>query len=324
MQSPHDRDRETADLIKRFQSAAARRHKRRLILTCVAAVAVVGAVTAALVFALSSPDSTDAVNTSSSEDGILVSAPATTSTTSTTLTSHTIAITTITQSTVQSTVQSSTTSTAASSGYLVVLDPGHQAKADPGQEPIGPGSEVTKDRVSSGTRSINTGSPESELVLKVALKLRDALQADGIQVVMTRTTQDVWISNAERAQIANAAGADLFVRIHADGATDTSIHGILMLYPATISGWTDDIASESKRAAQLALDYLVAATGAKNRGMVARKDITGFNWSDVPVILPEIGLMTNKTEDALLATDEYQDKIVQGLADAIMEYLGVR
>jgi len=324
MQSPHDRDRETADLIKRFQSAAARRRRRRFVLTGIAAAVVVGAVTVAIVFALSSPGSADATNTSSSEDGVLVSPPATTSTTSTTLTSHTIAMTTITQPTVQPTLQSSTPSTADYSGYLVVLDPGHQAKADSGQEPIGPGSTVTKDKVSSGTRSVNTGSPESELVLKVALKLRDVLQANGIQVVMTRTAQDVWISNAERAQIANAAGADLFVRIHADGATDSSIHGILMLYPATIGGWTDDIASESKRAAQLALDRLVAATGATNRGMVARGDITGFNWSDVPVILPEIGLMTNKTEDALLATDPYQDRIVQGLADAIMEYLGVR
>ncbi len=206
----------------------------------------------------------------------------------------------------------------------MVIDPGHQAKADSAQEPIGPGSSQTKDRVSSGTRSINTGSPESQLVLKVALKLRDSLQANGIQVVMTRTTQEVWISNSERAQIANQAEADLFVRIHADGAADTSIHGILMLYPASIEGWTDDIASESKRAAQLALDSLVKATGARSRGMTARKDIAGFNWSDVPVILPEIGLMTNREEDALLATDEYQDKIVSGLTEAVLEFLGVR
>jgi N-acetylmuramoyl-L-alanine amidase len=58
--------------------------------------------------------------------------------------------------------------------------------------------------------------------------------------------------------------------------------------------------------------------------MVARQDLTGFNWSDVPVILPEIGLMTNREEDALLATDEYQDKIVRGLTEGILEFLGVR
>jgi N-acetylmuramoyl-L-alanine amidase len=55
----------------------------------------------------------------------------------------------------------------------------------------------------------------------------------------------------------------------------------------------------------------------------ARSDLSGFNWSDVPVILPEIGLMTNRAEDALLATDDYQDKIVQGLTEAILDFLGV-
>ena len=96
-----------------------------------------------------------------------------------------------------------------------------------------------------------------------------------------------------------------------------------MLYPVSIAGWTDDIAAESKRAATLALDELIAATGAESRGLSARSDMTGFNWSDVPVFLPEIGLMTNAAEDALLATAAYQDKIVQGLTGAILSYLGV-
>ena len=63
--------------------------------------------------------------------------------------------------------------------------------------------------------------------------------------------------------MANGAKADLFVRIHADGSTDSSVNGILMLYPATIAGWTDDIASESLRAATIALQELVNATGAR-------------------------------------------------------------
>ena len=140
---------------------------------------------------------------------------------------------------------------------------------------------------------------------------------------MTRTTQEVAISNVQRAQMANAARADLFVRIHADGAADASINGVLVLYPASIPGWTDDIAVESKRAATLALEKLVAATGAYNRGLSARGDLSGFNWSDVPVILPEIGLMTNRTEDARLATDDYQNMIVEALTNAILEFLGV-
>ncbi len=204
-----------------------------------------------------------------------------------------------------------------------MIDPGHQAKGDSGLEPVGPGSSEKKAKVSSGTAGVVTGIPESELVLAVGLKLRDALKAAGIKVVMTRTTQDVRISNIERAQIANEAGADLFVRVHADGSDNSSVHGIHVLYPASIEGWTDDIAAASKKAAQLAQRELIAATGAKDRGIDARSDMTGFNWSDVPAIIPEIGFMTNAAEDKLLATAAYQDKIVKGLARAILSYLGV-
>ncbi|OFW62064.1 MAG: hypothetical protein A2133_09390 [Actinobacteria bacterium RBG_16_64_13] len=219
----------------------------------------------------------------------------------------------------------STTSTSAphAGGLVVVIDPGHQAKGDSTLEPIGPGSTEKKAKVSSGTSGVITGTPESELVLAVSLKLRDSLAAQGIEVLMTRTTQDVTLSNVQRAQMANEAGADLFVRIHADGSTDAGTRGIHVLYPASIAGWTDDIAASSKKAATLALQELIAATGAKDRGLDARSDMTGFNWSDVPVILPEIGFMTNPDEDRSLATAAYQDKIVKGLTRAILRFLGV-
>ena len=90
----------------------------------------------------------------------------------------------------------------------------------------------------------------------------------------------------------------------------------------SIKGWTDDIAAASKQAAPLAQRELVAATGAKDRGIDARSDMTGFNWSDVPVILPEIGFMSNPAEDRLLATSAYQEKIVAGLTRAILAFLG--
>lgn len=207
---------------------------------------------------------------------------------------------------------------------IVVIDPGHQARGNPELEPIGPGSHEMKARVSSGTAGVVTGLSESALVLAVGLRLRDALAAAGVKVVMTRTSQEVDVSNSERAQIANRAGAHLFVRIHADGARDPSIRGIRVLYPAGIKGWTDDIAADSRRAAEIVQRHLVAATGATDLGITARSDITGFNWSDVPVVLPEIGFMTNPDEDRLLATPVYQDKIVTALARSVLEYLGAR
>lgn len=211
-----------------------------------------------------------------------------------------------------------------SSGQKVVcLDPGHQAHPDLALEPIGPGSKVMKPKVEAGTRGVVTRVPESELNLTIALKLRAVLEAHGVKVVMTRTTQNVNISNIQRAEIANAAHANLFVRIHANGNSNPNIHGIEVLYPTRIKGWTDAIAASSKQAAAIAEKDLVAATGAGNLGIIARSDITGFNWSKVPVILPEIGFMTNPTEDRLMETSAYQTKIVDALARAILTFISV-
>lgn len=249
------------------------------------------------------------------------------STSTTASTSTSVKQTTTSQPTTSTTHASSTTTGAgatAASTKVVVIDPGHQAKADNSPEPIGPGSSTTKPKVASGTAGVTTGVPESKLALAVGLKLKDSLEAHGIKVVMTRTTQNVNISNSQRAQIANKAHADLFIRIHADGSTDHSTHGIHVLYPASIKGWTDDIAIPSKKAAQLAEQDLIAATGAANRGIDARSDMSGFNWSNVPTIIPEIGFMTNPTEDKLLETSAYQDKVVQGLTEAILAFLGMK
>jgi N-acetylmuramoyl-L-alanine amidase len=179
---------------------------------------------------------------------------------------------------------------------VVVIDPGHQARGDYTLEPIGPGSSTRKPKVSSGTRGVVTGTPESQLVLAVSLMVRDELERRGVQVIMTRTTQNVNISNIERTLIANRAGADLYLRVHADGHSDSRAHGIHTMYPAVISGWTDDIAVPSRRAAELIQTALIAATGAHDRGIDARSDMTGFNWSDVPAVIPEIGFMTNPAE----------------------------
>jgi N-acetylmuramoyl-L-alanine amidase len=284
-----------------------------------------GATTSTSVGGTTSVSFTTSANgtTSTSHVGTTSSTVTTADTTSTSRTTTTAKPTTTTvRPTTTTTAKTTATSLSAASAKVVVIDPGHQAHANSGLEPVGPGSSTKKAKVSSGTAGVVTGIPESKLVLTIGLKLRDALKAHGIKVVMTRTSQDVDLSNIARAQIANAAHANLFVRIHADGTTGSSTSGIHVLYPATIKGWTDDIATASKKAASIAQRDLIAATGAKDRGIDARSDMTGFNWSDVPVILPEIGFMSNPAEDKLLATPAYQDKIVAGLTRAILAFLG--
>jgi N-acetylmuramoyl-L-alanine amidase len=204
--------------------------------------------------------------------------------------------------------------------FVVVIDAGHQAKADLRTEPIGPGSRKRKPRVEGGTRGVVTHRPESLDNLQVALRLRDALVARGVTVVMIRTTQKVDISNAQRARIANAAHADLFIRLHCDGSTNHRIKGVLTLVPAR-NKWTKGIVSASARAGRDVQRAVLAATHAKNRGISKRGDLAGFNWSKVPVALVEMGVMTNPAEDRALATAAYQTKLATGLADGIMAFL---
>lgn len=218
-------------------------------------------------------------------------------------------------------VNANTTAATGLTKKVVVIDPGHQQYANTATEPVGPGSKTMKMKVTGGTKGVSTHIAESQFVLDLGLQLRDVLKAKGITVVMTRTTQAVNLSNIDRAKIANNAHANLVVRIHADGWTDASYHGLKVLYPASIAGWTDDIAAASKSAATIVQSELIKATGAKNLGIVARSDLTGFNWSNVPVILPEVGFMTNVAEDKLMATKAYRDKLVNGMAQGIIRYL---
>jgi N-acetylmuramoyl-L-alanine amidase len=206
---------------------------------------------------------------------------------------------------------------------VVVLDPGHDLRANLRTEPIGPGSSTRKILDGGGTTGVVTGIHEADLNLAVALRLRELLQRAGVRVVMTRTTTSgTSMGNIARARIANRAHAALFLRIHADGSSSHAAAGTHTLYPVLHDGWTDDVYAQSKRAATLVQRELVRALGFPDRGLQERSDFTGFNWSDVPVILVEMGFMTNPTEDRLLATNAYRQRAAIGLCRGTLRFLG--
>jgi N-acetylmuramoyl-L-alanine amidase len=206
---------------------------------------------------------------------------------------------------------------------VVVLDPGHDLRANSATEPIGPGSSTMKIKDGGGTRGVVSGLREADLNLRVALRLRTLLERAGVRVVMTRTrTAGTSIGNIARARVANRSRAALFLRIHADGSADSSVRGTHTLYPALRRGWTDDVYVTSKRAARTVQKELRAALSFPDRGLQERSDFTGFNWADVPVILVEMGFMTNPTEDRLLATAAYQRRAAIGLCRGTTRFLG--
>ena len=162
---------------------------------------------------------------------------------------------------------------------------------------------------------------EYELTLELSLKLQERLMDSGYQVVMTRTTNDVDISNAERAEVANRANADAFVRIHANGSEDSSVEGAMTICQTSDNPYNGELYEESKQLSENILDELVEETGCEKQYVWETDSMSGINWCQVPVSIVEVGYMSNPEEDALLATEDYQDKVVEGIARGIEKYL---
>lgn len=205
---------------------------------------------------------------------------------------------------------------------VVVIDPGHQLRGDSTKEPNGPGSSVMKARVTSGTSGVATGVAEYILNLDISLKLKTELENRGYTVYMTRSTHDVNISNMERAQYASSVGADIAVRIHANGAGSASVSGAETLVPSASNPYVSHLASASYSLGKNIIDSYCAATGFKNRGVIANDTMTGINWSQVPVAILELGFMSNLAEDQAMQDANMQNNMVQGIANGIDAYFG--
>ena len=204
--------------------------------------------------------------------------------------------------------------------YLVVIDPGHQGKGNFEKEPDGPGSTVMKNKVAAGTTGVSTKIPEYKLTLAVSFMLRDVLEARGYQVVMLRESHDVNISNAERAIMANELYADAFVRVHANGSENQSVNGIVTICQTKKNPYNADLYQYSKELSSLVLDEMVAVTGAKKLYVWEVDTMSGINWCQVPVTIVEMGFMSNPAEDELMATEEYRQKLAEGIANGIDKY----
>ncbi|MFU1795553.1 N-acetylmuramoyl-L-alanine amidase [Paenibacillus azoreducens] len=174
----------------------------------------------------------------------------------------------------------------------VVIDAGHGAK-DPGTTGI-------------------TGKKEKDFNLALVLKVGDILKQDpNLNVVLTRS-DDTFLELKDRAKIANDLKADAFVSIHANSAGSSAASGTETYYQR----------DASKEFANVMHKHLVQAAGLSDRG-VRYGNFHVIRETKMPAVLLEVGYLSNKNDEAALFSESFQQRVAQGIADGIKEYLGV-
>jgi N-acetylmuramoyl-L-alanine amidase len=215
------------------------------------------------------------------------------------------------------------------SGTVVVIDPGHNgansANPDIINALVPAGFGQTKPCNTTGTET-NDGYPEHQFTWNVANDLRPILEARGITVVMTRSSDDgVGPCVNERAAIGNDNNADVVVSIHGDG-DDGSAHGYYVM-TAEQDPAGSAMAAESHG---LAVNIRDGLTGAGlspsshfgSNGLWPRNDLAGLNLSVRPTVMIEAGNMRNSGDADLMSSAAGQQQIAQGLANGVLAYLG--
>lgn len=209
----------------------------------------------------------------------------------------------------------------ANANTVIVIDAGHQLHAMSETEPNGPGSSEEKAKVTGGTQGSTTGLAEYELNLRVALALRDALVAKGYCVVMVRETHEVEISNAERAQLANKMGADVNIRIHANGDSNPETKGAMTVCQTAANPYNANIYKDCRALSDAILSAFCQSTGMAQRSVWETDTMTGTNWATVPTTILEMGFMTNPEDDAAMAAEGFAAKAAEGIVAGIEGYL---
>ena len=187
------------------------------------------------------------------------------------------------------------------SDFLVWIDPGHGGK-DP------------------GCRGYKTGTLEKNVTLPVGLKVREILQGMGYRVMMTREG-DTHIELFQRPELANSAGADVFVSIHAN-SIDGNKHNINGIEAFYYKPNEEAIGrANQKHLMQYIYEEAAKRTGLKKRLSSATRPYVVIKYTKMPAMLIELGYMTNVEDEKRLVTPQIQEKFAEAIAYGIDRYL---
>lgn len=187
-------------------------------------------------------------------------------------------------------------------GLVIVIDPGHQAETDNETESAASWLSLQKKRCTDGCVGVTTGVTEYELTLDIALIMKDYLEQCGATVILTRSENDVNISNQERAAIAVENNADVFIRLHADGANDASVSGVNIYVPDS-GNYTGSSVASGDTLGQLLSDEL----GVTYNGTRQTYLYTGLNYANtIPSYQVCLGYLSNSDDETFLLDPQNQ------------------
>lgn len=202
----------------------------------------------------------------------------------------------------------------------IVIDPANQADDNVAKEQIGPDSEETKNGASTGSVGAGYGTKEYEINLVYATLLKTELESRGYEVILTRDTNNVDMTNKERAIFANESGAGILIRIQMNYSINDDMTGVMALTMSNNSIYNSQLYGESNALATRILQGITEDIETTNHGIYESEDMTLINWSEIPVAVIGIGFLSNSTEEENLLSEGYQSTMVKAIADGIDYY----
>lgn len=204
------------------------------------------------------------------------------------------------------------------SGIKIGINPGHQKKTIKTLYPIGPGAKKKAYGVKVGAVGRVTRVPEYATNLAVGLVLKDLLEEKGAKVVITRTSNDVSLTNIERTEKMNKAHVDVAIHLHCNGSHKKSRSGLCAY---VMKKYERKYYEESKTIAKYLTKAMSEETEATNNGVKTSNSYMSLNYAKTPAVLLEMGYLSNEEEDNLLSNSEkYRKKMAKGIVKGLINY----
>ncbi|MCR5226052.1 MAG: N-acetylmuramoyl-L-alanine amidase [Eubacterium sp.] len=223
--------------------------------------------------------------------------------------------------------------------HIVFIDPAKQITEDLNYEPMSPevdAPELTdsgeyatatsaqmpgmKKKMTAGAIGVNTGNFEYDVTMSVANYLNAELVKRGYTVFLSRSTNNVNISNAKRAQMANASSAEIYIKLEAPKSNDPSASGILGFIATSTNSHTGAMYQKNYELCYDVLQTTCEQTGATRMGIYETDNLTSLNYCNMPATVLSVGFLSNNNDDIALSMDDYKKKIAIGIANGIDEY----